>query len=196
MSSAERVRVFLETERLVLRRFDLSDGQNLADLDNDPDVMRFLGKVMPTAPSVIERGTLPRMLGCYERFGGLGYWAAERKPTGEFVGWFELRPHEGAPRDEVELGYRLRSQMWGKGYATEGARAVIGKGFLEFGVRRVFATTMAVNIASRRVLEKAGLRYLRTFHEELPDPIDGAEHGDVEYELLRRDWHWRPKPAR
>jgi RimJ/RimL family protein N-acetyltransferase len=56
----------------------------------------------------------------------------------------------------VELGYRLRRQAWGRGYATEGSRALIRNGFTELGVRRVFATTMAVNLGSRRVLEKAG----------------------------------------
>lgn len=55
-------------------------------------------------------------------------------------------------------------------------------------MQRVFAQTMAVNLASRRVMEKAGLRYARTFHPEWDTPIAGAEHGGVEYELHRTDW--------
>ena len=191
MTLTEGVWVFLETERMVLRRLTRADGENLVGLDSDPAVMRFLGNGQPTPRVVIERGTLPRMLGCYERFGGLGYWAAESKSRGQFLGWFELRPHSGYPMDEVELGYRLRSQVWGRGYATEGARAVLERGFRDYGVRRVFATTMAVNLPSRRVLEKCGMRWVRTFHQDSPDPIAGAEHGDVEYELLWRDWYSR-----
>jgi RimJ/RimL family protein N-acetyltransferase len=67
-------------------------------------------------------------------------------------------------------------------------RALLRKGFAELGVRRVFAETMAVNLASRRVMEKAGLRLVRSFHQPWPDHIDGAEHGDVEYALRRDEW--------
>ena len=85
----------------------------------------------------------------------------------------------------MELGYRLKASAWGRGYATEGARALVRKGFDELGVRRVWAETMAVNRASRRVMEKVGLRYVRTFHVHFDDPLPGAEHGEVEYELRR-----------
>ncbi len=88
----------------------------------------------------------------------------------------------------MELGYRLHRRYWGQGLATEGAKALIEWGFTERGVRRVFATAMTVNHASRRVLEKVGLRYVRTFFEDWPDPIDGTEHGDMEYALTRTEW--------
>jgi RimJ/RimL family protein N-acetyltransferase len=181
------MRVFLETERLVLRRFTEADADNLLDLHGDPDVMRFItGK--PTPRGVIRDETLPRFLRYYERFEGLGYWAAIEKSTGEFLGWFHILPQEGGGPDEVELGYRLRRSAWGKGYATEGSRALIRKGFTELGVRRVVASTMAVNTASRGVLEKAGLTLARTFHQSWLDPIEGAEHGEVEYALTKADW--------
>ncbi len=89
------------------------------------------------------------------------------------------------------LGYRLRRSAWGKGYAKEGSRALIRKGFTELGVQRVVAETMAVNTASRRVMEKAGLTYVRTFHQEWPERIEGEEHGDVEYALTKSDWERR-----
>ena len=76
----------------------------------------------------------------------------------------------------------------GKGYATEGSRALIDKGFAEFGVQRVFAETMAVNTGSRRVMEKSGLRFVRAYHAEWPVRIPGDEHGDVEYALDRDEW--------
>ena len=120
---------------------------------------------------------LPAFLGYYERYEGYGFWAAIEKLTGQFLGWFHFRPREGASPDEVELGYRLRKSAWGKGYATEGSRALIRKGFTEFGVRRVVAEAMAVNLASRRVMEKAGLTLVRTFHQPWPYPIEGDELG-------------------
>jgi RimJ/RimL family protein N-acetyltransferase len=182
------VHTFLETDRLLLRRFTEADVDDLAALHGDPEVMRFVGDGRPVPRSVTERETLPRVLADYERFGGLGLWAAQARAGGAFLGWFEFRPADNGPLDQVELGYRLRREVWGHGYATEGARALVGKGFVELGVRRVYATTMAVNHGSRRVMEKVGLRYVRTFHEDWPDPIPGAEHGDVEYELLRTEW--------
>jgi len=78
-----------------------------------------------------------------------------------------------------------------QGFAREGSRALILKGFTELGVQRVVAETMAVNAASRRVMEKAGLRYVRTFHQEWPERIEGDEHGDVEYALRKADWERR-----
>jgi RimJ/RimL family protein N-acetyltransferase len=181
------MQVFLETERLVLRRFTEDDVDNLVELDSDPDVMHFINGGRPTPRDEIENEVLPMFLDYYERFAGYGFWAAVEKSTGEFVGWFPFRP-EGANPGEVELGYRLRRSAWGKGYATEGSRALIHKGFAEFGVQRVFAGTMVVNVASRRVMEKAGLKFVRTFHQPWPDYIEGEEEGDVEYALLRSEW--------
>ena len=182
------MQVFLETERLVLRRFTEADLDNLFDLDGDPEVMRFLTGGKPTPREVIRNETLPRILHYYERFAGLGFWAVNEKSTGDFLGCFEFRPPEGGGPDEVELGYRLRKSAWGRGCATEGARALIRKGFAELGVRRVVAQAMAVNTASRRVMEKVGLTHVRTVHEEWPDPIKGAEEGGVEYALWKADW--------
>jgi RimJ/RimL family protein N-acetyltransferase len=64
----------------------------------------------------------------------------------------------------------------------------VRKAFTELGVDEVVATTLAVNAGSRRVMEKAGLRYARTVHLDWPDPVEGTEHGDVEYRLRRTDW--------
>lgn len=179
----------LETERLALRRFTASDVDDLVALDADPAVMRFLGR--PTPRSVVVERTLPRILAEYQRFDRLGCWAAEERATGEFLGWFELRPPPGGSPEDVELGYRLRRAVWGRGLATEGARALVRTAFAELGVRRVWAQTMAVNAASRRVMEKAGLRYVRTFHLRVDDPLPGTEHGEVEYEIRRDDWSGR-----
>lgn len=180
--------VFLETERLVLRRFTEEDVELLVDLDGDPEVMQFITGGRTTPRREVETEILPAFLEYYERDPRFGFWAAVERSSGEFLGWFHFRPESEDAPDQVELGYRLRRSVWGKGYATEGSRALIEKGFVELGVERAYATTMVVNVASRRVLEKSGLRYVRTFHQPWPYPIEGDEHGDVEYALLRSEW--------
>jgi RimJ/RimL family protein N-acetyltransferase len=182
------MQVFLETERLVLRRFTEADVDHLYDLDGDPEVMRFLTGGAPTPRDVIERDVLPRFLRPYALGDRYGYWAAIEKSTGAFLGWFLFRPPEGADPDEAELGYRLRRAAWGLGYGTEASRALIRKGFAELGVRRVFASTAAANLASRRVMEKAGLKLVRTYRIAWPDLFDGVEQEDVEYALSKADW--------
>ena len=182
------MRVFLKTERLLLRRFTRADAQDLFDLDNDPEVMHFITGGRTTLREEVENDVLPAFLSYYEQGDRYGFWAAVEKSTGEFLGWFHFRSREGGDPDEAELGYRLKRSAWGKGYATEGSRALIQKGFTELGVSRVFAETMVVNAASRRVMEKSGLAFVRTFHQPWPYPIEGSEHGDVEYALRKADW--------
>ncbi|MFI2209662.1 GNAT family N-acetyltransferase [Streptomyces sp. NPDC020141] len=179
---------FLVTDRLALRAITASDLDNLFDLDSDPEVMRFLNGGRPTALETLREESLPRLTHRYPCIGNPGFWAADDRSTGSFLGWFELRPLREDSAAVVELGYRLNRAAWGRGCATEGARALIAKGFTELGVETVTANTMAVNTRSRRVMEKSGLSLVRTFFGDWPDPIDGSEHGEVEYALNRDDW--------
>lgn len=180
----------LETTRMRLRRFTAADGEVLADLHGDPAVMRYLGDGRPVPRAVVLRQTLAAILREYDRLPhGFGTFAAVEATGGSFLGWFSLLPASSVGLNGgIELGYRLRSAVWGQGYATEGARALVDHAFGTLGVARLVATTMTVNRASRRVLERAGLRLVRTFFEPWPDPIEGAEQGDVEYELTRETW--------
>lgn len=183
--------VLLETERLVLRRFTADDVDLLVALDADPVVVRYVTGGAPTSREEIEREWLPAFLAAYERGDGYGFWAAEEKPSRAFVGWFHLRPATGAPRDEPELGYRLVRSAWGRGLASEGAGALVDHAFTDLRARRVVAECMPVHTASRRVMEKAGLRLVRAFRTDWPVRIDGDEHGDVEYALTREEWEAR-----
>ncbi|MGG7569373.1 GNAT family N-acetyltransferase [Streptomyces sirii] len=181
---------YLETERLALRRFTADDADLLIELDSDPAVMRYLSGGEPTAPKVIRERHLPRILAGYEKWGGkLGLFAAHEKDGGAFIGWFHLRPEPEGPLDEAELGYRLRQTAWGKGYATEGSRALLGKAFTELGVRMVWAATMSVNHGSRNIMEKLEM----TLTDTLPTPsdmevIEGSEQGGVRYEITKEQW--------
>jgi RimJ/RimL family protein N-acetyltransferase len=192
-----RVHTTLETGRLLLRRLTEADADNLTDLDSDPAVMRYLTGGAATPREWIAREILPRFLRSYAR-DGYGVFAVIEKTTGDFLGWISLRPAEEGEADEAELGYRLHASAWGKGYATEGAWALIRRGFTEHGLRRVLATTYEHNRTSRRVMEKLGMTLVRSYRmtpDELAaqDTFDGASQelwdgDDVEYALDRDAW--------
>jgi RimJ/RimL family protein N-acetyltransferase len=185
------VHIILETPRLALRQFTEDDVDNLFHLNSDPEVMRYLTGGRPTPREEIRDQIIPFHLAVYDRLDRLGTWAAESAATGEFLGWFHFRPGHGTDITSIDLGYRLRRSVWNKGYATEGSRALIDMGFTDLGVERVFAHTMTVNIASRRVLEKCGLALVRTTPYEGADVIEGAGHGEVEYALTKPEWETR-----
>lgn len=180
--------VYIETDRLVLRRFTPDDLDAVEALDADPAVMRYITGGLPTPRDELRDDYLPSWLAYYDRGDRYGFWAAIEKGSGTFLGWFHLRPEDHDPDDEPELGYRLRADAWGRGYATEGSIALVRKAFEELGARRVYATAMAANTGSWRVMEKAGLRFVRTFHQPWPYRIEGEELGDVEYAITRDQW--------
>lgn len=182
-------RIFLETERMVLRELTEADAGEVFRLNNDPAVMRYINGGRPMSIEDVRDGIMPKYLQVYERFGGQGNWAAIGRETGCFLGLFNFRPDAVDAVDDFELGYRLRRSAWGRGLATEGAVALIRTGFTELGLSRAWAQTMAVNTGSRRVMERAGLRHVRTFHAEWPEgEIEGSEHGDVEYAITESQW--------
>ncbi|TDQ01379.1 GNAT family N-acetyltransferase [Labedaea rhizosphaerae] len=174
-----------DTARVRFRRFTESDVDKLVALDGDPEVMRYLDTGKPRTREDVEQKTLPSILGSY--VDGGGYWAAIERATGAFLGWGELT-FQGF--STYELGYRLVRAAWGRGYGTEIAKALLRKAF-DDGAERVIAQTMAVNARSRRVMEKAGLEYVRTFVVDWPDPIPGTEHGEVEYYIDIERWRQR-----
>ncbi|MFI1202578.1 GNAT family N-acetyltransferase [Streptomyces sp. NPDC020883] len=174
---------FLTTDRLALRPFTdtEADLDLVVELDSDPEVMRYITGGRPMTREEIRAESFARMLPG-------GFWATHLRATGEFLGWHCLRPLRGAPAGSADLGYRLRKAAWGRGFATEGAHALVAKGFGELGYDRITANTMYVNSGSRHVMEKCGLTYVRTYFEEWPYRVEGDEHGDVEYALNREEW--------
>lgn len=181
-------RVFLLTERLTLREFTPDDVDALVELDSDPLVVHHITGGRTTPRTEVVDDILPAFLRYYERPDGYGFWAAVERGSDAFLGWFHLRPGPGRPPDEPELGYRLRRAAWGRGFATEGSRALVDAAFADLRASRVVAETMTVHTASRRVMEKCGMRLVRTFHADWPDAIPGDDEGDVEYAITRAEW--------
>jgi RimJ/RimL family protein N-acetyltransferase len=171
----------LNTARLALRPVRPADRADLVALEADPEVMRFLNgghpvpePGLPDGDFLTPRGTEPEVL------------AAHALATGRFIGWFAL--FDDGLVDGLrtaELGYRLRREAWGKGYGTEGAQALVAEAFDRLGFDRVRAQTMAVNLGSRRVLEKAGFQHVETVFPTCARPTPGSEQGEVIYEVQR-----------
>ena len=144
----------LETERLVLRAWRPEDAAEAFRIYGDPAVMRFIGTGATTG-SVEETATrLQRYIGHHEKF-GFGLWATIEKSTGRLIGNTGLTSLDGGP--EIEVGYHLSQEAWGKGYATEVAGALLDYGFQTLGLQTILAVTHPDNVASQRVLEKVGM---------------------------------------
>jgi RimJ/RimL family protein N-acetyltransferase len=146
----------LETERLLLRTWVLEDAEEAFGFYADPEVMRFLGDGKPFADVEVVRERIALRTAHQEQH-GYSLWAAVEKETGRLVGACGLYRLEGGP--EVEVGYHLARAVWGKGYATEGASACLQYGFQRVGLERIVGVVDPNNHASRRVLEKIGLRF-------------------------------------
>jgi RimJ/RimL family protein N-acetyltransferase len=169
--------IALKTARLTINPCRPSDRDDFIALEKDPEVMRFLngGNPVhledgdPNSTYLMPRGTEPHV------------WTARRIDDSAFVGWFCLWPNS---ETVGELGYRLRREAWGDGLASEGAAALVNWGFQSCNYEKIFACTMTANHASRRVLEKVGMRLVRTTLVDWAGDIPGSELGEVVYEVM------------
>jgi RimJ/RimL family protein N-acetyltransferase len=156
--------VELRTERLILRRWTPADLKPFAQLNADPEVMRYFPRVLSRAESdaVVERTE-----GFFDEL-GLGLWAVELPGTG-FLGFtgLSIPRFEAAFTPAVEVGWRLARQAWGYGYATEAARASLADGFGRVGLKEIVSFTAAVNRPSLAVMERLGMTH---------DPADDFDH--------------------
>jgi ribosomal-protein-alanine N-acetyltransferase len=171
-SKNKSVNVVIETGRLLLRTFTLEDAELVYKLNKDPEVTRFTGDPIRDkehAKEVLEKSILPQYA-----LNNFGRWAVHTKPGLEFIGWcgLKFRPE----RNEIDLGYRLMRSAWGRGYATEAARACLDHGFKTLHLPRIVGHSMPSNHASVRVLENCGMKYVG---EEI---VDG--HPAVTYEAF------------
>ena len=142
-----------ETERLILREFELTDAPLLYLLNADPEVIRFTGD--SAFSSVDEATTFLRNYNEYKKY-GFGRWAVVLKATNRFIGWCGLKLNE---EQLVDIGFRFFRRDWGKGFATESAHAALTYGFNHLGIQQIIARSSTDNLASIRVIEKLGMSF-------------------------------------
>jgi RimJ/RimL family protein N-acetyltransferase len=144
------------TKRLILRRWRDDDLAPYATLNADARVMEYFPAVLSRAESDAQAARIRKHWDDH----GFGLWAVEVAGGAPFVGFIGLQrvPFEAAFTPAVEVGWRLAFDAWGHGYATEGARAALERGFGELGLREIVAMTVASNERSRRVMQRLGMR--------------------------------------
>jgi RimJ/RimL family protein N-acetyltransferase len=145
----------IETDRLLLRQFTLDDLDALAQIFADPEVVQHLGSGQPASRGETENALLS-IIAHWGRH-GFGRWAAVNKQTRDLLGYAGLRSFHGEP----ELVYLLKKSHWGMGLATEMARACLKFGFGELRFERIIAMAKTANVASHRVMAKAGMCFER-----------------------------------
>lgn len=196
----------LRTARLLLVPLADRHLELEVELDADPEVLRYLtGRARSRQEVIVSHAA---RMALAEKVDGLGYWMAfgsdggrrgstppETETDGDFIGMMMLPPAHGPdqPDDPAvsELGYRLVRRFWRQGLAGEASRVLLRHAFDTVGQSRVIAQTMAVNAASRGVMESVGLRYVRTYFPTWDDPLPGAELGEVEYDMTAEAWRAR-----
>ncbi|MEO5633840.1 GNAT family N-acetyltransferase [Gaiella sp.] len=181
------MRSVIETERLRLEPWDDSHFERFARFMRDPDVTRYIRpEPLDLAPAIEQH---ERSLEEW-RIHGFGKRAMFEIETGQWLGFVELSPvgpGKGSRDEDVELGYFVEPSRWGEGIATEAAIAARDEAFLRCGVPELIGRCRVENVASARVLAKAGFKRLRLF--ELDDGIVVEIHRSQ-----RHDWLETPDP--
>ena len=149
--------IILQTPRLILRQFTLDDAGLLLALNSNPEVLKYLHEPLleteEQALHVLQNIILPQ----YKN--NLGRWAIHLKATNEFIGWCGLKYL--AELDEIDLGYRLMQEFWGKGYAFEAAKHTVDYGFNQLYLKKIVGRAHIDNAASLKILEKTGMQYIK-----------------------------------
>lgn len=155
----------IRSARLILTKMSKDYLDALVRMYSDPQVMATLGGVRSPAQTAVY---LDQQVAHWDQ-NGFGFWAALDAGTGQFVGRGGLRRGIVDGREEVEVGYGLLKEFWGRGLATEIASASVHAGFTVLQQADLVSFTLPTNLASRRVMEKAGFRYERDIvYADLP----------------------------
>jgi RimJ/RimL family protein N-acetyltransferase len=171
------------TARLLLRQWRESDRVPFAALNADEETMRFLGGPVTRA---VSDGYVNRTCAQWES-DGFGKWAVELVETGAFIGTLGLQRvrFDAAFTPAVEIAWRMTRAFWGRGLATEAARAAVDYGFQELGLSEIIAMTVPANRASRAVMERLGMGYVGEFDHPLLPPENPLQR-HVLYRLIKR----------
>jgi [ribosomal protein S5]-alanine N-acetyltransferase len=158
------MKIFAETERLVLREMLPTDAEGMFELDSDPDVHRYLGNNPIT--NIEQAKDMIAYIRSQYIENGIGRWAVVDKQTNEFMGWTGLklvRERINDLEDFYDVGYRLIKRFWGQGYASETIQPSLKYGFETLKIKDLYAMVNVGNKASRRIIEKNGFRYTNDF---------------------------------
>ncbi|MFY1047361.1 GNAT family N-acetyltransferase [Chryseobacterium sp. GP-SGM7] len=162
--------MYLETVRLILRKFEEADFERLFLLDSNSEVMKYIG--MPTLSKVEESKEVVKMIMKQYEENGLGRLAVIEKESGLLIGWSGLKLNTSEVngyQNFYELGYRFLPETWGKGYATESGKASLEYGFNELKTEIIYAYAHSENLVSNHILMKLGFESKGEFTE--PDGI-------------------------
>jgi len=154
--------VILETNRLILDVWDPSDWTALRPIATDAEVMRYITGGVPWSDEQI-RAYIDRQMKCYAAH-GFCRWKLVEKSTGAIIGFCGVGFWRDAPHPEI--GWWLARESWGRGFATEAARAALHDAFDRVGLDRIISVAMPANTASTRIMEKLGLRFECEFESE------------------------------
>jgi RimJ/RimL family protein N-acetyltransferase len=172
--------VVLTTPRLLLRTFRRNDLPKYAALNADPEVVRYLGGVPLTREHSDEIAEWAQE--CFAKE-GLGLLAVERREDAAFLGMCGLHHQQSYP-DDVEVGWRLAREHWGRGYATEAATGWLDHAFGPMGLPRVTSITDPPNLRSLAVMRRLGM----VFDHEAEVEDDGVMFQAVVYSITRDQW--------
>lgn len=177
----ERGNESLRTARLLLRRWRPEDKSAFAALNADPEVMRYMPRLLRPEESHRWAESIEDE---FER-DGFGLWALELPGEAPFIGFTGLNrvPFKASFTPAVEIGWRLAPQFWGRGYASEAARVALEAGFGQFGLNEIVSETAEMNAPSRRVMERIGLR--RDAAGSFANPYFPSDHPCAPHVLYR-----------
>ena len=153
------MKTILETERLLLREYGEEDAEAFFKLNTDPEVLRFVPDKALQSVEQARQILIDHPIADYRKH-GFGRGACILKSTGDNIGFAGLKYLEEL--GEVDVAYRLMPAYWGQGLATEVALASVRYGLADLDLKRIVGLVMPDNVASVRVLEKAGLRFVET----------------------------------
>lgn len=160
----------IETDRLMLRTWQDADADDYYRINQDGRVLEHL----PGPLTMDEVRAFMQKMNAQWNHHGFTLWAAEEKSSGKLIGFIGLSRWNGPFGEMVEIGWRLGSEFWGNGYATEGAKAALEYGFERCGLNEIVAFTVPANLRSQRVMEKIGMQ--RDHACDFAHPALSADH--------------------
>ncbi|WP_375181566.1 GNAT family N-acetyltransferase [Chryseobacterium sp.] len=149
--------MYLETQRLILRKFEETDAERLFLLDSNPEVMKYIG--VPPLSDISESENVIKMIQQQYLDNGVGRLAVIEKESGLLIGWSGLKlitQEINGYNNIYDLGYRFIPEYWGKGYALESAKASLDFGFNDLKAETIYAHAHSENEGSNHILRKLG----------------------------------------